>query len=74
MPLSFFFKDALIQSQKNILKIENNKYFQKYNYHTRNKEVAGSEECSPKAYCLYKAELVIKHYLYTMHDKENHLL
>ena len=30
-----------------------------------NKEVAGSEECSSNAYCIYKAELVIQDYLYT---------
>ena len=30
-----------------------------------NKKIAGSEECSPNGYCLQKAELVIKHYLYT---------
>ena len=33
--------------------------------HIQNKEIAGREECSPIAYCLKKAEVVIKHYLYT---------
>ena len=32
---------------------------------TQNKEIAGSKECSPNAYCLLKVELVIKRYLYT---------
>ena len=37
----------------------------KYCATLKNKKIAGSEECSPNGYCLQKAELVIKHYLYT---------
>ena len=36
-----------------------------YTYSIENKRIAGSEECSPNANCLYMAELVIKHDLYT---------
>ena len=32
---------------------------------SKHKEIAGSEECSPNAYSLKNADLVIKHYLYT---------
>jgi len=34
-------------------------------YTRSNKQIAGSDECSPNGYCLYKAEVVIQHHLYT---------
>ena len=39
--------------------------YDKRRWNINNKEIAGSKEWSPKVYCLQKAEVVIKHYLYT---------
>ena len=41
-----------------------NNFYRKFESN-ENKEVAGSEECSQNAYCIYKAELVIQDDLYT---------